>query len=475
MPEQPHPAEDKLQRYARERRAAAGDFALHPATRRLLQGEVARQFGGDTPTRRGGIASWFTGWRTLAISCGLLAVLGVVTWLLLYRGNEPLLVKVDSPAELGREQKQLTDEPISGVIRSAPSVAPAPQPTAPARANTPAEAPETEALFAKREAIAGSTQNTNVLRTSSAKAADRFDRMDFVSTDAERSVQYAVQGSAAVAKASRSAAKGMAGQSSLAQSNGDTTAQRFQRLEPSPTPPAEQNYALQNSPVQMRGGPGGAQAVTPANANTGTEVPKAAAPDASQNAANQTYFNRAANVGAEESRLQRDLAKTLAEPPVLSRFSIEPFNGGVRITDADGSVYDGAFGELPAAAGPDVARKTKQLSLPQQSDAGRDLTFHASGTNRTLNQLVVVEGRLASPLAPIAAGVFADSATDKKVAERELAIQAVPPAAPVPSTTPLSTAKPAAATASSTNVTAVEGTWRIGTSTRPFRATRVIR
>ena len=44
-PEGENKSEERLQRYARERRGQGGDFSLHPATRRLLQGEVTRQFG----------------------------------------------------------------------------------------------------------------------------------------------------------------------------------------------------------------------------------------------------------------------------------------------------------------------------------------------------------------------------------------------------------------------------------------------
>ena len=44
-PEGQNNSEEKLQRYAKERRERGGDFSLHPATRQVLQGEVARQFG----------------------------------------------------------------------------------------------------------------------------------------------------------------------------------------------------------------------------------------------------------------------------------------------------------------------------------------------------------------------------------------------------------------------------------------------
>ena len=43
--ETPNQSEERLQRHAKERRAQGGDFALHPATRQMLQGEVVRMLG----------------------------------------------------------------------------------------------------------------------------------------------------------------------------------------------------------------------------------------------------------------------------------------------------------------------------------------------------------------------------------------------------------------------------------------------
>jgi hypothetical protein len=64
MPEETHnPSEERLQRYAKERRAQGGDFALHPATRRMLQGEVARTFGAkEAPAKSRGWLAWLNSW-----------------------------------------------------------------------------------------------------------------------------------------------------------------------------------------------------------------------------------------------------------------------------------------------------------------------------------------------------------------------------------------------------------------------------
>ena len=82
------PIEKLLRRYAKKRRDATGPpVTLHPATRRLLQGEVARQFRKAAP---GGVpallAQIFRGWRAqLAWAVPLFALVAIGLWSLLDR------------------------------------------------------------------------------------------------------------------------------------------------------------------------------------------------------------------------------------------------------------------------------------------------------------------------------------------------------------------------------------------------------
>ena len=64
-PEGPNKVEELLQRYAKERRERGGDFSLHPATRRLLQGEVAREFARARRERRNWLSIWQSSTRAL--------------------------------------------------------------------------------------------------------------------------------------------------------------------------------------------------------------------------------------------------------------------------------------------------------------------------------------------------------------------------------------------------------------------------
>src|SRR5512141_1263664 len=73
---------EKLLRLAAKKRQDQhqGQFELHPATRRLLQGEVARQFG-----RHSAAAGSFAGviariWPRLALGAAILVALCAITW-----------------------------------------------------------------------------------------------------------------------------------------------------------------------------------------------------------------------------------------------------------------------------------------------------------------------------------------------------------------------------------------------------------
>ena len=78
------PIETLLRAAAKKRRDEAGAlFDLHPADRRLLQGEVARKFARLQPEPRSLAALLGQLWPRFAWGVGILAVLGLSVWLLL--------------------------------------------------------------------------------------------------------------------------------------------------------------------------------------------------------------------------------------------------------------------------------------------------------------------------------------------------------------------------------------------------------
>ena len=99
------------------------------------------------------------------------------------------------------------------------------------------------------------------------------------------------------------------------------------------------------------------------------------------------------------------------KPALLQSFQVEQIGRQLRVVDADGSVYDGAIETAPvgeasngAAANPAASDLKRKLlsevsptpgapgTTPSGWGATRNLFFSVSGTNRTLNQMVVFQG-----------------------------------------------------------------------------------
>src|SRR5687767_8560616 len=100
-PEGPNKSEELLKRYAKERQEQAPKLSMHPATRRLLQGEVAREFGKDSRAEQRGWAMWFgilRGRLAISTALGMVAVTGVCLWWNNQKAQPLEMAKADSPA-----------------------------------------------------------------------------------------------------------------------------------------------------------------------------------------------------------------------------------------------------------------------------------------------------------------------------------------------------------------------------------------
>src|SRR3954465_12904742 len=79
-----HPMEKALRACAQKRRDEAGaPFELHPANRRLLQGEVKQRFVKSRPNTDSFSAMLARWWPRLAWSVASIAILVVTVWVLL--------------------------------------------------------------------------------------------------------------------------------------------------------------------------------------------------------------------------------------------------------------------------------------------------------------------------------------------------------------------------------------------------------
>ena len=135
------PIETLLRSAAKQRRDEAGaPFELHPADRRLLQGEVARKFSKPQPHPPSFAALLGQLWPRFAWGVGILAVLGLSVWLLL-----PPSGPGKSEALLARNQSVSEAMPAKA-LPPAPTAAPATIALAP---STAAEAKSAEVAYAE--------------------------------------------------------------------------------------------------------------------------------------------------------------------------------------------------------------------------------------------------------------------------------------------------------------------------------------
>jgi hypothetical protein len=337
MPEQPeHRLERQLRAYAdQRRRAAGGPFAVPPDTRRALQAEVERRYGGPRP-RSKPFWHWWLMWRPgFAWATAGLVAAAVGLFLLVRRERPATVAMASARVESNRRQ-------VAAPADQQPAPFPTPAAARPATVVVarPVTAPATDTLAetALPAAAAASTaQQSNATAPAPTRALARFVRAN--SGDGSTSATDHVRGGAV---------------------------QRF---------------------VQM------------------------------------------------ETQAKRP--PTFSSPPpalVLNDFRIEAAGNRVRITDADGSVYEGAlsapnpparalavtagaarpqrgappFASAASAAAPreaaadlssratTEARKvpTTEGLVSTASRTTNEIPFTVTGTNRTLNQLVSFEGRL---------------------------------------------------------------------------------
>jgi hypothetical protein len=118
-------------------------------------------------------------------------------------------------------------------------------------------------------------------------------------------------------------------------------------------------------------------------------------------------------------------------PRVLQRFRVHQDNGRIRIQDADGSVYEGAVLLTDARADQKGVEAKDEVqarrTLAGVNASATSISFRASGTNRNLRQLVVINGELRQEPNEVGRGL-----QTAKVAE-QLAPTASAPAAPAQS------------------------------------------
>ncbi len=427
------PIEKLLRAAANKRRDEAGaPVELHPANRRLLQGEVARTLAKPQRPSRSFAGVLLRLWPQFAGAAGLVAILGMTLWLLLPSlgggkretslarnggSSEPMLAK-----EL-RLPAQTTAE------RIAPPAAPVPkkEPTVIAYANTPQAAPVASARqpLTEPQPVAGPA--TASWEPSQAK--------DKIALDAAHQLADR-QEPARLNLAASSSPPTQAPVGSL----GGAVTMRY-GLASTPVPPASTPPVAAQPPAPA-GMPATSTALaaaerpklTPADSGQAGVYYRSLATDESANrlnpslAAKDSLLTGVPEVAKKakapaviqrfvqilpEGKAQGSFAdRPTATHPVLASFEVEQAGRELRIVDGDGSVYRGCLqlatttrrARAPEAEAPAAARSSRAMGavLEERAASSLDLdqlapqtySFRVTGTNRSLNKKVVFIGNL---------------------------------------------------------------------------------
>jgi len=423
------PIERLLRAAANKRRQDAGaPLELHPAERRLLQGEVARQFAKAEAEARPRLPLLVRLWPRLAWAAAILAFLTVAVALLLPGPGKtkPDMLLAGNQRML---EEQLARETASS--RNAGSVVVSPPPREPMGQ-----------VFVEPKRV-GATH----LETPASASAPRVQPQVLVKDGLEvKSLPQSAVPPASPAPASKYAEPSMqlaASAATPAQPQAKIGNDLFQNrygLTSHPTAPADAPPA--SAPAYFAGTSAGGIGATEADQRASRSL-RAPSPGgvykslATAASADKRAPSRAASdevavayakaaVAARAPRVVQRYLRATPEPvteaafvekdkkaqPVLGSFQVELLGRQLTITDSDGSVYSGlvqvakpskglrlAKTEAPAGAS---ALRTVGGALEEKATTGFDwdqlapqsYSFRVAGTNRTLRKNVVFSGNL---------------------------------------------------------------------------------
>lgn len=434
-PEPDNKMDDLLKTYAKKRRDEAGaPFELHPATRKLLQGEAAK-LRPKAPERR---ESWFSAllafWPRYALAATVFVVLGLGAWTFFRFEEQPRrMAMVDAgqkaprpePAGTGNNTEKAAAKPTMineakkenearGERDSFKRQASEPRPTEPqvalreeTRLPLRAVADESKAKQSVTKLAANEALAKNLPASLPALAAPTATPPAPAPVTAPTpQPEKPVARNFAVADAKDKSASTET--SGAAVAGGKTVAYNDDQRQKS-QPPAAAGNALSfratdaNTPTQ------------PTSLALAPQSPQPAGPTS-----NDRFYSRLGAVAqtgqnATQSRNRfsqvqsnsRNAQPQQTAAPVLAEFDFEQAGNRVRVVDADGSVYDGLIEDAAKAddntkerSRRDTAQTVelrkaaiKQAAAPEGTPADSPAwNFRASGTNRTLQQAVTING-----------------------------------------------------------------------------------
>jgi hypothetical protein len=410
------PIEKLLRACARKRRDEAGTaFELHPVNRRLLQGEVARQFKAGERKTRSFLQLLPIPWARVAWGAAVVAVLGVAAWVLV--------------PGLGRQKPEFGSE-----LRLARNLD-MPSPPGPASRPTPPAARPGVATEANKEQplVAFDASAEQARRDQGARKLE----IETVLADKDRSLSLTPTTAGvpvaadALAETSPSNAKAPSAERQLAgtaisRQSAPSTHYRFPAGAAAPTvpPPAAAPAGMESGNLPLNEPAASGDLSKQLNrADTALAYQSAKAQVSTGQFADARVTNSFGLAAASEALAANQIVQrfTQAQPaaqnrfyggnlpsrPVLVSFQLEQSGQTVRVIDGDGSIYTGTVQPLGLGslqrerAGGSRAENDVKLKLgPPVTDAVGQITitnyfsFKVAGTNRSLRQNVIFTGSL---------------------------------------------------------------------------------
>ena len=463
------PIETLLRSAAKQRRDEAGaPFELHPADRRLLQGEVARKFSKPQPPPPSFAALLGQLWPRFAWGVGILAVLGLSVWLLLPPsgpGKPEALLARNQPVSETMPDKALPPAPTAAPATITPEPAPAAKmkPAEVAYVETPPPGLASPAsqlsmappLLAKDSSVAQDERQASE-KLELAAPAQLADLRKKAEMQLAASSGTPAQSPAGAFGGAYGARYGLAAKQT---SSAVVPASPAESPAVAETPPAA-SVAL----TEVSAKPADARSDQPALEYRSLPTVASANRSASAPLATDRLSESAAALKGTKSLavtqrfVQTELATTARAlfedkaPPahaVLASFQLEQTGSQLRIVDGDGSVYSGyvqpagsgkrersAKAGAPAVAGaaraPAVAFKQETASsLDSDLLPSQGYSFRVAGTNRSLNQKVVFTGNLLTATNLVSLVPAATNLSPGDVVERNQAVPVQPGLVPL--------------------------------------------
>jgi hypothetical protein len=392
------PIERLLRETAKKRRGEqGGDFVLPPATRRVLQGEVARVFGKKPPEP----VRWYQAfsWLRPRIAWALALLLGMGIVLAVW-----VVPRMEEPASAKLTWNE--PSPAKASVKPAPA-APAAAPTlAAARSSTPEAGrlglegfkATSKPAIGGAGGVAGATQTQQLVAL--------FDRQK----DWEDVKDKALAGDRnqelekTVSLAANSPAPAPMPVSAPPPSEAEPAAVTAVELSLTKAPPpVAADYLVTGAHSLV------VTAAPAANRRSPALAFGAAAPGAAPASVSAPPAAGLTVVTAEASRTRNlDQFYSLTQPApartVLASFQMEKSGQKLRIIDRDGSVYSGYLeppksrAQAPKAgvrsAAPATDGASGQTTVSGLAGLTRGYYFHVAGTNRSLKQRVVFTGNI---------------------------------------------------------------------------------